>query len=261
MTQGSAEVIVSRLETPSHATTRGRFYWCMSILLLLFVFVGFARTFFLGPFFDGRPIQPYVYVHGAIMTGWYVMFVAQTSLVAAHRTDLHRRLGVVTVIVGIAVALMSAFVTLEFPVNIGERRTLTPDSNVLSSSLIFWGDLANVIAFSTFLGAAVLYRRHSGIHKRLMLLASISMISEAVLRVGWLLPLGGTQPGQFATATVFLLIFAMMAHDYSVDRRIHPVSLIGGLSFFLVGRLFVRSVVGGSEFGRTVVLNLAGVSS
>jgi hypothetical protein len=66
--------------------------------LLLIVFLGFAPTFYLRPLFAPyvrlRPVPWYRYVHGALMTLWYVLFLIQASLVAGGRVRLHRRVGV-----------------------------------------------------------------------------------------------------------------------------------------------------------------------
>jgi len=71
-----------------------RFFTGMAIAAALTVFIGFAPTYYLGNFFDARPVSTLVHIHGVVSTSWILLFVAQTSLVAAGRTDLHRRLGV-----------------------------------------------------------------------------------------------------------------------------------------------------------------------
>jgi len=44
----------------------------------------------------GTPPLPWlVHLHGFLMTSWFALFFVQVRLVAAHRVDLHRRLGVV----------------------------------------------------------------------------------------------------------------------------------------------------------------------
>ena len=56
-------------------------------------------------------------------TGWIVLFFAQTILVAAHRTDLHRRLGVAgAILAGTMIA-----VTIEFDSATGSRLSIRSD--------------------------------------------------------------------------------------------------------------------------------------
>src|SRR5207247_370679 len=62
--------------------------------------------------FNVPPIPPYLYVHGLVLTTWFVLVLAQTCLVAAHRTVLHRRLGIVAVVDAVLIIPISAFVVV-----------------------------------------------------------------------------------------------------------------------------------------------------
>ena len=72
-----------------------RFYSAITVAMLVTVFVGFARSFFLRPLFPAwpSPAEPIFYVHGVVFAAWFVLLVAQAQLVKAGRTDLHRALG------------------------------------------------------------------------------------------------------------------------------------------------------------------------
>ena len=54
-----------------------RLYTAMGILALLLVLVGFSRTFYLRMWFDVPPLSVLRYLHGALMTTWYTLFLAQ----------------------------------------------------------------------------------------------------------------------------------------------------------------------------------------
>ncbi|HEV2617498.1 MAG TPA: hypothetical protein VGU63_12910 [Candidatus Acidoferrales bacterium] len=71
-----------------------RFYTWVAVAAALVVFAGFARTYYLKEFFGTRSLALLLHVHGLVMTLWFLLFLVQVRLVAAHRTDLHRRLGV-----------------------------------------------------------------------------------------------------------------------------------------------------------------------
>ena len=75
-----------------------KFFFGMSVVLLLFVLSGFAPTLYLRAFFNVPPIPASIYLHGGILTGWFIWLVVQTSLVQTARTAMHRRLGVVGVV-------------------------------------------------------------------------------------------------------------------------------------------------------------------
>src|SRR5262245_53660732 len=90
----SSTTSAALLRAPSDAR-RGdrRFYTGMALAAAAAVFLGFSRSFFLRSHFDPTPLaRPFV-VHGVVFTAWVVLFVAQTSLIALHRTRTHRRLG------------------------------------------------------------------------------------------------------------------------------------------------------------------------
>ena len=128
---------------------RSRFFLGMSGVLLLIVFAGFARTFYLRPLFDAGPELPAAYVHGAVMTAWYVIFFIQTSLVAAHRTDIHRQLGVVGATVGVGVVVMAGLVTTEIPTWLSTQGyDFTIEANLRIWSQIVWSDFGSTGAFA-----------------------------------------------------------------------------------------------------------------
>jgi hypothetical protein len=64
------------------------------VAILLTVFAGFSRTFFLRPYFQTQPLLPLLIAHGIIFSAWIVLFITQTTLVATKRTRIHMRLGI-----------------------------------------------------------------------------------------------------------------------------------------------------------------------
>jgi hypothetical protein len=69
------------------------FFSGMALVILVFVFVGFAPTYYLAGVFRAPLPNLLVHVHGAAFSLWILLLIAQTSLVAVGRVDLHRRLG------------------------------------------------------------------------------------------------------------------------------------------------------------------------
>src|ERR1051325_6009043 len=91
-------------------------YILAAIVSPLLVLAGFARTYYLKPFFN-TPDLPgrIVHLHGIVMTAWVLLFITQVSLVAKRKTRLHQRLGIaggvlaaLVVIVGVLTALFAA---------------------------------------------------------------------------------------------------------------------------------------------------------
>jgi hypothetical protein len=76
-------------------------------------------TFFLRGYFGTARLPPglrtlpvYLWVHGVVLTSWFLLFLAQAVLVASHRTGFHRRLGVFGAVLAMAVVLVSANVLI-----------------------------------------------------------------------------------------------------------------------------------------------------
>ena len=90
------------------------FFGGIALASILVVFVGFAPTYYLKGVFGTPPLSPLVHLHGALSTMWLLLLLLQTSLVAAGRTDIHRRMGIGAVllipamlVVGPAVAIVA----------------------------------------------------------------------------------------------------------------------------------------------------------
>jgi hypothetical protein len=87
----------SAMQSATVRGTRTRFFVAMAAAILALVLVGFARTLDLRALFDVPPIPAYLYVHGALLTAWFALVVAQTALIRHASVATHRRLGVVGV--------------------------------------------------------------------------------------------------------------------------------------------------------------------
>jgi hypothetical protein len=85
--------------------------------------------------------------------------------------------------------------------------------------------IVDVLGFAVFVAAAVAFRRRREAHRRLMLLGTSSLLPPAVFR--W--PLVGGSPVTVAIVLVAFLAVAPLG-DLLAGRRIHPVSLWGGVA-------------------------------
>lgn len=241
--------------TAARSRVRGGFFLGTSIVLFAIVLVGFTPTLYMRAFFDVPEIPPYLFVHGAVLTGWYAWLVVQTSCIAARRVDLHRRFGIVGVGLGVAVVIVSAMTMLRFGPRLAERG-VDVEARLDFLSEIVWVNIEMLICFSAFLSAAVVLRGRPQIHKRLMLLASISTIPPAATRIfDW--PIWGLGNNALfpLLCCLALLLMALALHDFRSRRSVHPVTLVGGV---IVVTCFAVSgfVMPHTEFGRSVVFGL-----
>jgi hypothetical protein len=237
----------------------------MSALLLAIVFAGFSKTFFLRPFFQVPPIAPHVYVHGLFMTAWFALLVVQTSLVAAHRIDLHRRLGVGGALLAVGVASLSVLTVLGLPARFKAYPVLN-GAHVPATLMIqiIWGDFADIALFCVLVATAVWLRHRPEAHKRLLLLASIAMIGPAIGRcIAFLTlwqPTSSVQVAMRALLMVvavaaFALPLTLVVHDVHSERRLHPATLWGVAAYFGTSVGF-QFVIASTAFGKALVIGL-----
>ena len=201
-----------------------QFYLGMAGALLATVLIGFGPTYFFRPVFrPATALTPLMQVHGFLFSVWVVLLVVQTSLVAARRTDVHRKLGVVGGVVaalmvpaGAALAISSA------------RKGLAPGG--LDPVTFLAVPLGAVVMFTGFVVAGFLNRRTPAAHKRLMVLATIAVITPALARF-WF----AHRTPQIGLGLTNVFVVALVVHDWWRDRRLHPVTLWGGLLVFFSG--------------------------
>jgi hypothetical protein len=210
------------IEAPALARPVGglydrQFYTGMAIAAAAVVFFGFAPSFYLRSS-ASTPLPTYLVVHGVLFTMWIALFIAQTSLVAARRTDVHRKLG------WAGIALATAMVVVGTTAGIVSMRGRFPDQGAVALSFLTT-PLFSMVMFATLIAAAVRFRRDSQTHKRLMLLATISILDAAVAR----LPFDVLRSSAWAylpATDVFLA--AAILYDLASRRTVHAAYVWGG---------------------------------
>jgi hypothetical protein len=196
------------------------FYTGMAIAAAVVVFVGFAPTYFLRARYQSTALPTYLQVHGFLFTAWIALFIAQTALVAARRTNVHRRLGwamaslaVVMVVVGTTAGIWS----MRRQVEAGFAR---------QAQAFLTTPLFSMVAFAGFVTAAIAVRRDSQTHKRLMLLATISILDAAVARLPFEF-LRTSNWNYLPTTDVFLA--AAILYDLVSRYAVHRAYVWGGV--------------------------------
>lgn len=200
--------------------TASVFYPAMAIFAAAVIFLGFARTYYLKEIFGTPPLPLLVHLHGALMTTWMGLFIVQPMLVAKGRTDIHRRLGVAGGVLAAAIVVVGPIVAI-YGVRAGHHPV--PGANPLAFMAVPFGDIA---VFAILVGAALYYRRRPEFHKRLMLVATITLLPPGVAR--WPLAFLPKGPLLFF-GFPDLVLLACIIYDYVRTRRLNPAFLLGGL--------------------------------
>ena len=201
-------------------------YAGVAIGLALIVLVGFAQTYYLKVLFGTPPLRLLLHVHGIVMTAWVVLFAVQVRLVAAHRTDVHRRLGVVGAVMAGLVVVLGVRVALSQ----GHLHLIMNDIPIEPALVFLPVPLGILLLFATFVTAAILLRRRAAYHKRFMALSCLSLVLPGLDRL----------PLQFIENADRWVLFGLndvclaicFAYDALKHRRVHP-AWVWGSSIFL----------------------------
>jgi len=213
------------------------FYTGMAVLAAAIVFAGFARTYYLKAHFATPPLRPLVHFHGILFTSWIVLFLSQASLVAAKRTDIHRRLGLAGGVLAVLMVCVGSLTAIS-----AARRGFAPPG--APPPLVFLViPLFDMLVFAVLIAAAFLYRRQPDTHKRLMLVATIALLDAAIGRLPFAFILKNGPLAFFGLADLILL--ACIFYDIVTRRRLHPAYLWGGI--LLIVSQPLRLLIGGTS--------------
>ena len=117
-------------------------------------------------------------------------------------------------------------------------------------NIVFWGNLFSLTLFATYVSLAVAFRKTPEAHKRLTLLASISIVGPAIARFSeWpIFPGGVAARPLYGIGGLVTLYAALLVYDLVVRRRPHPVSWIGAVAFVVILVAAVFLAVSGIGF-------------
>jgi hypothetical protein len=200
-----------------------RFFAFAAIAFSLVVLAGFARTYYLKPYFGGPPLPSLlVHLHGLLMTVWVALFATQVWLISSRRVRVHQRLGYAGV--GLAVLIVAA--GLVTALRAGKYGSPSMPPNVPSQAFMAI-PLFDLLLFSVLFGGAVYYRKRPAAHKSLMLLTAINFLPPAIARIP-IAPLQNLGPLWFFGFPTALILVCLVI-DWRRRGQINPVFLAGSL--------------------------------
>jgi hypothetical protein len=229
----------------SRAKDRRLYVWA-AIATALIVLTGFARTYYLKGVFGTPALSGLVHLHGFVMTLWVAMFIVQTGLISARRTDLHRRLGVIGGVLAGLVLVMGTVTAIAAAKRGGEGEP---------PPLVFLAvPLGDMLVFAILVGTALFYKRRPDIHKRLMLLSCGAILTAAIARI----PLNFIETGG---PLVFfgltdICVIACVAFDTLKHCRLHPA--FGWGLLLLIASQPLRLLLSGTQVWLQFATWLAG---
>ncbi len=226
------------LEPSRSATQTGTkyFYVWMAGLCMLVAFAGFAPSYWVPVATGSFKGAPILHIHGLLFSFWTVFFVAQAALASSGRIARHRAVGLVGISLAtsmVIIGVITALVSMKRGIALGYADSAKAFSIV---------PLLGIPVFAGLFIAAIANVRRPEVHKRLMLVATISLLQAAVGRVFRLflappavLALPPTDvpppPVMFTVGPGIasdLIILIGIVYDWRTRGRPHPAYLIGG---------------------------------
>jgi hypothetical protein len=193
------------------------FFPGVAALILATVFLGFARTYYLAGVFRAPLPNLLVHIHGAVFSLWILLLITQTSLIAGGRVDIHRRVG----LFGFGLACLMVILGLMAATD-SLARHFAPGEAGAGVKAFYAVPIADMLVFSTLIYFGFRNRFNGAAHKRLMLIATITLLDAAFVR--WPIPVAWWDI-RVAQICCYPLLLLLMCYDLWSSGKVHRVTL------------------------------------
>jgi hypothetical protein len=206
------------------------FFSITAFLMLVSVFIGFAPSYFLAGVFRAPLPNLLIHIHGAAFTAWIILLITQTSLVAAGRADIHRKLGITGFFLGCLMVVLGILAGTDSLI----RHAGQLDPFGRDPKAFYLVPLSEMVLFAAFLYFAFRARRDSPAHKRYIYIATTTLMVAAIAR--W--------PLAFSTRNILvcsmlsdIFLLFLLTYDLWSLRKIHRVTLWAGAVLIVVQQI------------------------
>ena len=182
-----------------------RFFLKMAVAMALTIVAGFSFQLATGRSTFAAP--PLVHAHALVFFGWVALYLAQNVLVTRGSMTLHRRLGWLSCGWALAIMVLGIYTTIATV-----RRGTSPFFFEPAYFLVM--NALSVLCFGALTAAAIMFRRQTAWHRRLLYCGMAVLTGPAF---GRLLPLPLMIP--HAGWAVFAAVMIWPAIGVIADRR------------------------------------------
>ena len=220
------------------------FYTAAGAIFLVLIVLGFQHYIFHGKHSDESPIAPVmlaiVVAHSSAIFAWFVGFFVQALLISTHNRRVHMTLG--WGVVGIA-----ALIAVTGPLVAYRSIQVAPEQVIFDWPgpqflLVMFTEIA---LFAAFVTIGVLNRKRPRIHRPMMLMACIVIVSGATARIAQVGSIFGYHHwmGIFGPVVSLgaLLLVVRAAMTRSFDRPFAMGLAVMVVVTLIAGRLAVTS--------------------
>jgi FtsH-binding integral membrane protein len=205
------------------------FFSGMAWLMLATVFAGFAHTYYLAGMFYAPLPSLIIHLHGAAFSCWILLLITQTSLVAAGRTDIHRRLGIAGFFLACLMVILGVLAATDGLV----RNAGPPDRDVKFFYII---PLSNILVFGTLVFFAFRARFNPVVHKRLIIVATTALMIAAIAR--WPVAMIHGKP-PVATLISYGFLLLLVAYDLWSTHKFQRATLWAGAFLIFIEQISI----------------------
>ena len=215
-----------------HITGRGGivdkyFYFTMSLTVAAIVVWGFSHTVDQNLFHPSVPRPRILWFHGAAFSGWVAFFIFQSALVRTRNVKWHRFFGwfgVALAAVMPPLGVTTAIVMSRFDIHVLHQ------TGIEEFLIVPFYDM---VAFPTFVGLAIWWRKKPDLHRRLIFIATCCLLDAAFGRIDYIF-----NNGLFFWCLDGVILLGAI-RDLLVDRRVHRVYLTA-LPILVIVQFFVN---------------------
>jgi hypothetical protein len=207
------------------------FFSGMAFLILITVFVGFARTYFLAGVFRAPLPNLLIHIHGVVFSSWILLLITQTLLVSAGRVDVHRRLG----LFGFGLACLMVILGVLAASN-SLARGFAPPGSGFDPRTFYAIPIGGMIIFATLIFFAYRARFNPAAHKRLIMIATIALLDAPTGRPPFTVI---TARPFFDSTFIFLFLLLLIAYDLWSTGKVHRATAWAAAFVVVVGQLRV----------------------
>jgi hypothetical protein len=177
-----------------------------ALILLLFVFVGFFKTYFgIAPTFNEK-ITPLIHFHFMFLMSWVVLLVVQPLLIRYKKYRIHKLLGKCTYF--IAPVIVASLISMMVRTYYKSHMENWPWNEIVMG---IYSQLIHAIQFAIFYLLALVYKRDLVLHASYMIATGLVFINPSLTRAiglsGLTYPIVETIVIAFIDVTILALLF------------------------------------------------------
>ena len=215
------------------------FYSASGAIFIVIMLVGFHWFVTSGRAAGGRIIDPAMVhldlIHGLAIAAWYVLYLTQSLLISMRNRRLHFTLGWAAVTIALTIAVTGPWVAIR-------------SVQIVPAEFHFFGllysrfllvMLTEVALYTAFVAIGILNRKKPKIHRAAMILASLSLLAGATVRMPFLQPAFGATGWVGLFGPVFCLGAALLLIRSIVTRSFDRWFAVGYTAWVI---LFIASV-------------------